>query len=180
MSLDNWISLIAVLISTATVIVMALQINSDIRLSRNNQTFQKIQELDHLLYHHNKLKKVIKKIRLTNDRKPSISSKDAKKINKKYKFEIYDLLNFFETLSAAVFSKNIDNKIFYQIYGFRICNAYEKLSPFIETVAEKYEDPEKKPYQHFSQLYKNYKKKMEEKHGHRKSAFSFKKRRKYN
>ena len=180
MSFDNWIAMITAFISTATVIVMALQIRSNIKLTRNNQTFQKIYELDHLLYHPSRFKKIIKKIGMTNDRKSPLSIFDASLLNKKYKYEIYELLNFFETLSAAVFSKNIDNTIFFNIYGLRICNAYEKLHPFIILAADKYKNPEKKPYQHFSMLYEHYKRNMEENHGHRKSAFSFKKGGKHN
>lgn len=162
MDTANIIACVAVVVSTlsvvasfCSVIVMSLQIKSNVNLKRDSQTFVKIEELDEILYRRKRLKKVIKAIRLTDDCKGHCSLSKAEAIYKKFgKGKIYEILNFFEDLSLSVFLGNINVEILRRIYSDRICNAYKKLDPFIKCIADKYEDPNKKPYQHFATLHK--------------------------
>ena len=148
-------SALSVLVSICSVIVMSLQIKSNVDLERDSQTFIKIEELDEMLYRRKRLKKVIKKVRLMDECKSHCSLSEAEAIFKKYGEEkIYEILNFFEDLSLSVFLGNINIEILRRIYSGRICNAYKKLDPFIKHIADKYEDPNKKPYQHFSTLHR--------------------------
>ena len=148
-------SALSVLASVCGVIVMSLQIKSNVDLKRDSQTFIKIEELDEMLYRRKRLKKLIKAIRLTDDCKTHCSLSEAEAILKKYgEVKICEILTFFEDLSLSVFLGNINVEILRRIYSDRICNAYKKLDPFIKCIADKYEDPNKKPYQHFATLHK--------------------------
>lgn len=155
MKIGDWIAFIMVLVSIASVIVMTFQIKATFNLNRDNQTFIKIEELDEMLYRRKRLKKLIKEIRLLDDCDVHRPLSEVDKIFHKYdKRKVYEILNFFEDLSLSVFLGNINIEILRRIYSSRICNAYEKLSPFITLIADKYENPNQKPYQHFSELYK--------------------------
>lgn len=148
-------SALSLLVSVCSVVVMGLQIKSNVNLKRDSQTFTKIEELDEILYRRKRLKKVIKAIRLTDDCKGHCSLSEAEAVYKEFgKGKIYEILNFFEDLSLSVFLGNINIEILRRIYSDRICNAYKKLDPFIKCIADKYEDPNKKPYQHFTTLHK--------------------------
>lgn len=162
----NFIAVATALISALSVIAMSLQIRSNVKLNRNNQTFKKIEELDEILYHRSELRKIIKDIHLIDDCEKSLSIMEAGEILKDNDLYIYEILNFFESLSLSVISKNIDEKILKKIYGQRICEAYKKLHPFIRLIADKYEDPNTKPYQHFSLLYNNLKKRCGGRNGY--------------
>lgn len=154
MNIGDMLECVTVLASMASVIVMTLQIKANFNLNRDNQTFMKIQELDEMLYRRKRLKKIIKEIRVLDDCKGHINFSEVAVILKKYdRRKLYEILNFFEDLSLSVFLGNVNIGILRRIYSSRICNAYEKLNPFIQAIADQYEDPNKKPYQHFSELY---------------------------
>lgn len=159
MDIANYTAIIAAFISALGVIAMSQQIRSDIKLNRSNQTFKKIEELDELLYHRSELKDIISNIRVINDCEDPLSIAEAEEIYNNNKLRIFEILNFFESLSLEVFCKNIDKKILYKIYGPRLCNAYEKLHPFILVIADIYKKPNIRPYQHFDLLYKKFDKK---------------------
>lgn len=154
MGLGEIAALITACVTACSVIAMCFQIRSNIKLNRLNETFKKIDELDKMLYGNNPLTKLISTIGLTEDNYNAIEIKKAEKVFNKNKNQVYELLNFFESLSSAAFAKNIDKKILEQIYGPRIYKAYIKLSPFIILIAHKNnKDPNKRPYQHFESLY---------------------------
>ena len=106
----NFIAVATALISALSVIAMSLQIRSNVKLNRNNQTFKKIEELDEILYHRSELRKIIKDIHLIDDCEKSLSIMEAGEILKDNDLYIYEILNFFESLSLSVISKNIDEK----------------------------------------------------------------------
>ena len=152
---NDYVSIAAVFIAASSVMVMSVQIRSNIKLNQSNQTFNKIEELDKMLYHNGKLREVIKDLNLIDDSQKALSVVEATEVFLKYKMQIYEILNFFENLALSVFSKNINKKILMQIYGLRIHDAYEKMHPYIVLIADKYRDPTRRPYQHFEALYKN-------------------------
>lgn len=87
MSIANIIACVAVVVSTlsvvasfCSVIVMSLQIKSNVNLKRDSQTFVKIEELDEILYRRKRLKKVIKAIWLTDDCKGHCSLSEAETV----------------------------------------------------------------------------------------------------
>ncbi|MCM1222754.1 MAG: hypothetical protein NC548_50680 [Lachnospiraceae bacterium] len=164
MSLSEVAALATAGITACSVIAMCFQIRSNIKLNRLNETFKRIDELDKILYSNNPLTKSISTVALTEDDFNAIEIKKAEKIFNKNKNQVYELLNFFESLSSAAFAKNIDKKILEQIYGPRIYKAYIKLSPFIILIAHKNsKDPNKRPYQHFESLYNEIKMKSSKK-----------------
>lgn len=171
-------SALSALASFCGVIVMSLQIKSNVDLKRDSKTFIKIEELDEMLYRQERLKDVIDKTRLTDDCKGHCSLSEAEKIYEEVgKEKIYEILNFFEDLSLSVFLGNINVEILRRIYSDRICNAYKKLDPFIKCIADKYEDPNKKPYQHFETLHRMLCELDGGKNGYQDSKSTFKERR---
>lgn len=153
MDIDNYIAIVAAIIAFASVIAMIVQIRAEIKLNRKNQTFNKIGELDKLMYTPNSLTFIIDKVGLLEDTMEPIELKSAFILFENNKNNIFELLNFFESLSLSVFSKNIDEKILRKNYGVRIHKYYIKLNPFIRLIADKYRDPNMEPYQYFRELY---------------------------
>ncbi len=150
------IAIIAAIIALFTMLATILQIKYNIKLNRKNHTFDKISELERLLYSDSSpWKEIIKEIGVTDDQMPVLEYNKAANIysDENKKVVVYSILNYFESLSLAVFTKNIDEKILKKIYGKRIHTAFIKLHPFITLIAAKYHDPKYKPYQHFERLF---------------------------
>lgn len=151
---------LAHIISVITMLLLAYQIRSDIKLNRYNQTFKIISDLDVIL-NKEENSRIIQQAKLMEDFSDRLTLDEAIAIynesvdNQKI---IYEILNFYEALSLSVSCKHIDGKILRRMYGSRIINAYEKLDPFISAIADNYKSPKRKPYQHFQELYDKWKK----------------------
>lgn len=146
---------ITTIITGVSVFVLAFQIRSDVKLNRYNQTFKIIDDLETMLNKQENLE-MIHTIGLMDDFSERLSLIEAMEIYNKSdenKTKIYEILNFYETLSLSVFCKHIDGKILRKIAGPRIFNAYEKLAPFISIIADNYKTPQTRPYQHYKKLY---------------------------
>lgn len=152
--INQYAGLLTLVVGLASALVIIIQIRSTIALNRKNLTFEKIKELEELLYGDGSLRKTIKKIGLLQGKKP-VGYNKAYRIFKKDKYLIYQLLNYFESLSLAVIEKNIDQDILFKIYGKRLRRAYIKLHPFIELIVRETEPTDSlyEPYQHFDELY---------------------------
>lgn len=139
------------LISAAGII---FQIRSNVKLNQKNRTFEKITELEGFLYNNSNIvmQKIIIVIGLLSDNKDTIDRDTASKIYDRCKYSVYQLLNYFESLSLAVIEKNIDKEILFRIYGKRIRRAHKRLHPFISLIATDQEDDRYRPYQHFDLL----------------------------
>lgn len=158
--MNNFIEQITVVISGISVLVLAYQIRSQIKLNKYNQTFHTIVNLETMLNKKDNAQ-IIREIRLMDDFTRRLSLNEAQGIYNRSdedRQKIYEILNFYEALSLSVFSKHIDGKILRKMAGPRIYNAYEKLSPFIAVIADNYETPQTKPYQHYGELYNKWKK----------------------
>lgn len=134
-------------------VIIMIQIRSTVKLNRKNMTFEKIKELENFLYHNEALAEMIQTTGLLTERGEAVDGNTEAEIMKKDKYLLYQLLNYFESLSLAVFEKNIDQKILFKIYGRRLQRAYIKLHPFIVLITADSPDPRYKPYQHFDKLY---------------------------
>lgn len=143
-----------------SILILVYQIYSAIKMNRYNQTFQMIADMEAML-NKEESSSLIQKIRILEDFSDRLSLGEAQEVygecdaNKK---QIYEILNFYEKLSLSIFLKHTDGKVLKNMYGFRILNTYEKLKPFIVIIADHYEDPRIKPYQHFEELYTRWKK----------------------
>lgn len=152
--IDDYTGFFTPVVSLASALVIIIQIRSTITLNRKNLTFEKIKELEELLYGEGPLREIIKKIGLLEGKKP-VGYNKAYKIFKENKYLLYQLLNYFESLSLAVIEKNIDEDILFQIYGKRLQRAYIKLHPFIDLIVRETEPTDSlyEPYQHFDELF---------------------------
>lgn len=141
-------------ISFVSAVGIILQIRSNVKLNRKNLTFAKISELEGFLYKNNSrtMQKIINRIGLLEENVKPVSQESAFRIYKRHKYFIYLLLNYFESLSLAVFEKNIDYKILFRIYGKRLRRAHSRLHPFISLIATERQDDRYIPYQHFDLL----------------------------
>lgn len=155
LEIGDKVAIIALVVSVIAVVVVMVQIWDTTRLNRKNQTFQKIKELEEMLYNDDSLKDIIKKIHLIENEKEAIGYKKALKMyeDSEQLHKIYRIINFFESLSLAMIKKNIDEKTFRQIFGKRMVRAYIKLHPFIVLIAGKSHNPRYEPYQHFKYIY---------------------------
>lgn len=146
----------SIIINAVSVAFLGWQIHSNKQLNRNNKTFEMISQLDNIMNGKvNKGSRLVEEINLIDDFSGAISDKKARKIvkSKAKRKIVYEILNFYESLAVAVFSKNVNKKILQRMSGYRILNAYKKLKPFILCIRDEYEEPKSKPYQHFEQLY---------------------------
>lgn len=140
--------------SLAGAIMIIFQIRSNVKLNRKNRTFEKITELEGFLYNNSNkvMQQIINKIGLLEGNTEPIDLELALRIYRRYQYLIYQLLNYFESLSLAVFEKNIDKEILFLIYGKRIRRAHNKLYPFISLITTELKDDRYRPYQHFDRL----------------------------
>lgn len=156
METSDIIAIVAAVIALFSMFATVLQIRYNIKLNRKNHTFDKIGELEKLLYSYDSpWKEIIKEIGVINDQMSVLEYSEVAEIyeNEEKRNIVYAILNFFESLSLAVFTKNIDGRILKKIYGKRIHRAFIKLHPFITLIAANYHDPKYKPYQHFERLF---------------------------
>lgn len=160
---ELYVAIIGLIISSITLIVAALQISSSVKWNRYNKTFETMEKLDKMLNKNEDLLSIINAIGLMDDYSCTLSIEESVNIynQEKNKRKIYEILNFYESLSLGVFFRHIDEKILKKIYGPRIFNAYKKLYPFITIISTKYNNPQVKPYQHFQKLYKRWRKDYE-------------------
>ena len=156
MKTSDIIAIIATIIALFSMFATILQIQYNIKLNRKNHTFDKISELENFLYSSDSSwKDLIEEIGVLNDQMQVLEYSAVAEIydNKEKRNILYAILNYFESLSLAVFTKNIDERILKKIYGKRIHRAFIKLHPFITLIAANYHDPQYKPYQHFERLF---------------------------
>lgn len=141
-------------ISFVSAVGIILQIRSNVKLNRKNLTFVKISELERFLYNNpnDTMQKIINKIGLLEENKDHVELEKVINIYTCNKNLIYQLLNYFESLSLAVFEKNIDYEILFRIYGKRLRRAHSRLHPFISLIATERQDDRYRPYQHFDRL----------------------------
>lgn len=146
----------SIVVSVVTVVLLWWQIRTNVKLNRDNRTFEMISQLDKMINSdESKKKDVIKKIRLLDEFSIRVSLEEAMVIysDDTNRSIIYEILNFYEALALAVFNKNVNKEILLSMYGYRIINAYKKLDPFISVIKDKYENQQSPPYQHFKTLY---------------------------
>lgn len=97
---------------------------------------------------------------MKNDLAKELSEEESAQIFKyseENKQIIYDILNFFESLSAATLLYYLNEKTLRQMAGFRIVNIYQKLEPFIKIIRGD-NSIKIQPYQHYEELCKKWKK----------------------
>lgn len=143
-------------------ILVAEQIRSATKLNRGNLTFQKVNEMDALL-NKAEYQDIIRRIRLKDDHASALTEKESVQIfeySEENKQVLYDILNFFEALSAATLRRNLDEATLRQMAGHRIFKIYQKLDPFIMMIRKNFKKDESSiwPYQHYEELYKKWKK----------------------
>lgn len=159
--------------SLATIISAALvakQIHSATKLNRGNLTFQKISEMDALL-NKAEYQDIIRRIYLKNDHAHPLTVEESSQIfeySEENKQVLYDILNFFEALSAATILHYLDETTLRQMAGHRIFKIYQKLEPFIEIIRKNFQGQKNMcPYQHYENLYKKWEKITEGSYEHR-------------
>lgn len=139
--------------------LVAWQIHSATKLNKGNLTFQKISEMDTIL-NKAEYQDIIRRIQLKNDHVDALTAEESSQIfrySEENRQIIYDILNFFEALSAATLRKYLDEEALRQMAGFRIVKIYEKLKPFIGII-RKGRRVEVQPYQHYEELCQKWKK----------------------
>ncbi|MDE6900976.1 MAG: DUF4760 domain-containing protein, partial [Oscillospiraceae bacterium] len=102
---------------------------------------------------------IIQKIHLKNDDVAALNQGEAEVVfaySEENRQVIFDILNFYEMLSAAIINRHLDEETMRQIAGYRIFTAYKKLSPFI-VICQRYNDGDNRPYQHYEELYTEWK-----------------------
>lgn len=156
--MNSDIQIISALFSAVSAVFLGIQILNTIRSERRDRTFQMVAKLEHLMFDPQN-SKLIKEICLLDDFSPKVDLVCAIEIyEKSYENRkcIYKILNYYELLSTAVLSKNIDEKILQSLSGYQILNAHIKLEPFIAIIRDRYVSQQSPPYQHFDALYRKW------------------------
>lgn len=153
-----YFQVISILIAAASAGFVGWQIFCNIRLDRRNRTFRMISDLEKIMDDPNNSETILE-MHLMDDFVPKVDLTEALKIYNGHSDKrrlIYKILNYYERLSTAVFTKTIDTKILQQLSGYQILYAHEKLEPFISIIRDKYKARQSPPYQHFDSLYQKW------------------------